>query len=293
MTTIYLFLLFILTTLSNAYILPQTFREFHPVGIYSNINKNKPFQFNIGSLPLLLWFPNNTHKPISIINVCKHLGNNLKDSSLINNKTCISCPFHNTIYNDSDNFGTTIIKNGIIWWSYKSYSKNPPYLKNNIKYVQKSIDINVSIISLVLNFIAIFFNNNYNKYYINFNKKRFFIKNYNKSKRILFVYPYTFFISDYKNPSYMITLFPINDNKTKLYIVIDYNINSTFLNNYLYMYIKNYLEKTNNNFRFKHLFMFKTENKNKYLSDIYKLYNNYNSLNDDNIKHFINNYKYY
>jgi phenylpropionate dioxygenase-like ring-hydroxylating dioxygenase large terminal subunit len=289
----YLLFLFLITIpFSSSYILPQTFREFHPIGIYSNINKHKPSQFNIGSLPLLLWFPHN-NKPITIINVCKHLGNNLKDSSLINNKTCLSCPFHNTIYNYSDNFGTTIIKNGIVWWSYKSYTNNPPYLKKNIKYMQKTIDINVNIISLVLNFIAIFFNNNYNKYYINFNKKRFFIKNYNKSKRILFIYPYTFFISDYKNPSYMITLFPVNDNKTKMYIVIDYNINSYFLNNYLYMYIKNYLEKTNNNFKFKHLFIFKSENKNKYLKDIYKLYNNYNSLNDDNIKHFINNYKFY
>jgi len=292
MINIKFILILIILPFLNSYILPQTFREFHPIGIYSNINKNKPLQFNLGPLPLLLWFPDNK-KPISIINVCKHLGNNLKDSILINNKTCLSCPFHNTIYNTSDNFGKTIVKNGIVWWTYKSYSNNPPYLKNKIKYVHKSVDININIISLVLNLLAIFFNDNYNKYYINFNKKRFFIKNYNNSKRILFVYPYTFFISDFKNPSYMITLLPINDNKTKLYIVIDYNINSYFLNNFLYMYLKNYLENTNNNFKFKNLFIFKSNNNNKFLKEIYSFYNNYHILNEDTIKHFINNYKYY
>ena len=289
----YYFLLFNIISLSYSYILPQTFREFHPVGIYSNINKNKPFQFNIGSLPLLLWFPNNTHKPISIINVCKHLGNNLKDSSLIYNKTCISCPFHNTIYNNSDNFGKTIIKDGIVWWTYKSYAKNPPHLKNNkSKFIQKSININTNFINLILNFLLIYFQDNYS-FFINYNKKRLFIKNNNKTKRILFIYPYTLFISDFKKPSYIITLQPIDDNKTKLYISIDYNINSHYLNNYLYMYLKNYLEKSNNNFKFRHLFMFKSDNKNNYLLDIYNFYYNYHHLNDDTIKLFIYNYKFY
>jgi len=61
----------------NSYILPQTFKDFHPIGIEKDINKNKPYNFNLGKLPLILWFDKN-NKPITIINTCKHLGNNLK-----------------------------------------------------------------------------------------------------------------------------------------------------------------------------------------------------------------------
>jgi len=285
-----------------SYVLPQTFREFHPIGIYSNINKNKPFEFKLGCLPLLIWFQNDNN-PITIINSCKHLGNNLKESSLSNNKSCLICPFHKTIYNQSDNFGTTIIKNGIIWWAYKSYSKDPPHLKNNIDYYHKSIDININLIGFVLNFLGIYFDdfdNNNKIYFKNKNSiKRLFIKNKDNTKRILFNYPYTFFISDYKRPSYMISILPINEAKTKMYITLnDDDINNHFyLNNFLFMSIKTYLEKANNEFIFNKKFMFnlklKTFNSPTYLEKVYNFYNNYSPINDISIYNFINNHKYY
>jgi len=289
----YLFFLILFFHLSLSYILPQTFREFHPIAINSHININKPYPFNLGKLSLLLWFSND-NKPITIINSCRHLGNNLKDSSFNNNKTCLICPFHNSIYNSNDNFGTTIIKNGIVWWSYKSYDKNPPYIKSNINYINKNIDINIDFISFIINFFTIYFNdfnNNINyKSYTNIKKKRFLIKDFNNNKRILFIYPYTFFISDFKKSTYMISLNPINDSKTKVYITINNEIES-YINNYLFITLKIYLEKCNNNFIYKNKFIFRIYN--SYIDTILNFYSNYSPINDFTINNFIINYKYY
>ena len=293
--------------LIESYILPQTFREFHPIGVYSNINKNKPYEFKLGCLPLLTWFPNSNSNtnPITIINSCKHLGNNLKEGSLNKEGSCLICPFHKTSYNESDNFGTTVVKNGIVWWSYKSYSKNPPYLKSNDDYYHKTVDININLIGFVLNFFSIYFDDfsdfddSNNKIYIK-NKnsiKRFFIKNKDNTKRILFSYPYTFFISDNKRPTYMISLLPIDESKTRMYITINNNNDNYFLNNFLFMSIKTYLEKAHNDFLFSKKFMFnlklKKYNSITYLEKVYNFYSNYSPLNDVSIYNFINNYKYY
>jgi hypothetical protein len=295
----------------ESYVLPQTFREFHPIGIYSNVNKNKPYEFKLGCLPLLTWFPNandndnaNANNPITIINSCKHLGNNLKEGSLNKNKSCLICPFHKTSYNELDNFGTTVVKNGIIWWSYKSYSKNPPYLKTN-DYYHKTVDININLIGFVLNFLGIYFddlndsNDSTNKIYVKHkdNTKRIFIKNKDNTKRILFSYPYTFFISDNKRPTYMISLLPLDETKTRIYISINNNYDNYFLNNFLFMSIKTHLEKAHNDFLFSKKFMFnlklKKYNSITYLEKIYNFYSNYSPLNDVSIYNFINNYKYY
>ncbi len=106
-----------------AYILPQTFKEFHPIGILKSINTKKPYTYNLGTLPMILWFDKNNN-PNSMINTCKHLGNNLKDSTIKNG--CLVCPFHKSSYNETDKFGSTIIKDGLIWWNYKSQLKIPP-----------------------------------------------------------------------------------------------------------------------------------------------------------------------
>jgi hypothetical protein len=66
----------------SCYILPQTFREWTIIGIDKNINNQKPYNYKIGNLPMVLWY-NNTN-PQTIINSChKHLGNTLKNSYII------------------------------------------------------------------------------------------------------------------------------------------------------------------------------------------------------------------
>lgn len=233
----------------ECYVLPQTFREFNPICIYSNIHKNKPYEFKLGYLFLSIKFPNN----------------NFKETSL----------------NQYNNFGTIVIKNGIVWWAYNNYTINPPYLKTNGDYYHKTIDINTNLIDFVLKFFNIYFdefNEFYNKIYIKNkdNIKRVFIKNKYNTKRILFSYPYTFFISDNKKPTYMISLLPLNKNKTRIYITINNN-NKYILNNFLFMIIKNYFEKINNNFLFN--LKFKKYNSRIYLEKIYNFYSNYTIYN--------------
>jgi len=283
-----IFSLFI--SITSSYILPQIYREFHPIGIYSSINKNNIYPFNIGPIPFLLWFPFNNN-PISIINTCKHLGNNLKDSSLNLNKSCLICPFHNISHDINDNFGTTIIKNNIIWWSFKSFHKNPPFIKYNNNNDIKTFDINIDFISFILNFLSFYFNSSNNNYsYLIKNKnhiKRLFIKYNDNSKRILFIYPYTFFISNNKEKSHLISLFPTNSYNTKLYINNYYS--------YYYNSFKELFEKKTNTFKFKNLFILKSSN-NNYLEKINKFYNdNYYDINNEykTTLNFMKNYKYY
>ncbi len=280
----------------TAYIAPQTFREWHPIGIVKNINiKNKPFVFNIGTLPMLLWFSNQNQKPNSIINVCKHLGNNLKDSTITNN--CLICPFHKQVYNHTDNFGSIVQSNGLFWWSYKSYTKVPyinQIIKTNDKPYNYQIDINIDLITFILNFIS-FFDNDNSFYYHKKNNNIIIISN-NKFK-IYFKYPYTIIIKikSFKG-SYIISILPLSYNKLRLFITT-YNPYGNLLS-VLYMnYIKYIFENkiTTNNLYIKNFFLFKQgmHDKNKYLEIIYKMFKDYMFLNDFTINQFMINKNYY
>jgi len=96
-------LLFLLSTVQG-FILPQFVREWHPIGIENQIDRNKPYVFNIGKLPMVLWYDNNT--PISTLNICKHLGAKL-DNAIINNG-CLHCSNHLTGYNQTDALGKVV-----------------------------------------------------------------------------------------------------------------------------------------------------------------------------------------
>ena len=285
----------------NAYIAPQTFREWHPIGIKQSIN-NKPIIFNIGTLPMLLWFSNLEKKPNSIINVCKHLGNNLKDSKIKND--CLICPFHNQIYNQTDNFGSVIESNGLFWWSYKSYSKAPyinQIIKTNDKPYNYHIDINIDLITFILNFISFFDNDSYydsnlnSKFYHN-NKKKIIMISNDKFK-IFFKYPYTIIIKtkDFKG-SYIISILPLSYNKLRLFITT-YNPYGNLLS-VLYMnYIKYIFENkiTTDNLYIKNFFLFKKgiNDKNKYLEIIYQMFKDYMFLTEFTVNQFMINKNYY
>jgi len=270
----YLFLLFIQST--NTYIIPQTFRYFFPVGIYNN--KNNLYEFKLGTLPFITWFPNENN-PITIINSCKHIGNNLKNSKLTNNKNCIVCPFHNTIYNNSDNFGTTIIKNNIIWWSYKNIYNNPPYLKNN-HINPKQININVNYMHIILNIINLYFNDiskDY-KYFYNIKKQRLFIKN--NIFKLYYIFPFSFFLSEYKSSTSFITLLPIDNHNTKIYFINYNDINK----------LKKYMEYSYNPYTFKYMTSIKDTNSISY--KIKKIFENFHDFNDFSVFNFLKNHKF-
>ena len=95
----------------------------------------------------------------------------------------------------------------------------------------------------------------------------------------------------------MISLLPIDETKTRMYISINNNNDNYFLNNFLFMSVKTYLEKAHNDFLFSKKFMFnlklKKYNSITYLEKVYNFYSNYSPLNDVSIYNFINNYKYY
>ena len=315
MLFVFTFLLYLST--SYSYILPQTFKDFQPVGIYNHKHNHnhKNYQFNFGVLPLLLWYDDNKN-PNVIINSCKHLGNNLKNSKIKNN--CLICPFHHSSYSKNESLGTTIINDGLIWWAYKPHHNNPPHLpvlnknKENYETINFKIDININFINCILNILYL----NQNIKYL-FRNKKLFIKNENI--KMFYKYPYTIIISNSLNSLnllnslniksiFMINLFPISNDITRLYISIkSIKTNNIFLNflNFIqllyikiYIYkLKFYLEKTYSRFIFKNEFIFKDNTKKNnelYLEKVYELYREYMSFNDvSTIKHFLLNKNFY
>lgn len=283
----------------TAYIAPQTFREWHPIAISKSINIKKPFIFNIGHLPMILWFANN--KSNVMINSCKHLGNNLKDSKI--NNGCLVCPFHKQSYNQTDNLGSIANSNGLLWWSYKSNYKNPfSIIKTEDKPYNFQIDINNDLISFILNFISLFDNNNTNNanntnhYYHNKNKKIVMITN--NDFKILFKYPYSIIIKMNKFKGvFMISILPLSFDKLRLFVTT-YNPYSNLLS-FLYMnYIKkifeNNNENPNRNYVKNFLLLSKGINdKNKYLEIINEMFKNYDILNDYTIINFMRNKNFY
>lgn len=296
----------------DCYILPQVYREFHPIGIYNNIDKNKPFLFNIGKLPLLLWFDNNN--PITIINSCKHLGNDLSNGYI--KDKCFLCPFHKTVYNNSDNFGSTVIKDGLVWWNYKSFYKNPPKIpmndknENNYDTINFKMNININFINFIINFIYIN-NNNINIKLLSKNKKLFITVNDNYNKiRFYYKYPYSIIISYNFNhkikSTFMINLLPIATDKTRLYISIKYKkgfinyinnwFNAMIIKYYLFKFKNKYENSNNNNdIKFNYMLSFKNKkNNDDYIYEVFNFYKDYMDLfYETTIHNFLINKNYY
>lgn len=275
-------LVFIRYPFCYSYVLPQTFREWTPIGINNQIDKTKPYFFNLGNMPMLLWY-NKNQVPNVMINTCKHLGNSLSDS-YIDKNNCLICPHHKTAYNENDNMGSTVINNqdGLIWWSYKSYTKTPFKFSSVCynDYYNSYIDVNVDIISCVLNLIADF---NYDTYKTSRHGMKFLFKD-KKNNRLLFLYPYTIII---KNDDYYYKygISPIGVYNSRIFISSN---NKKGFDNYLN------LEKKTNFFPFKLRMAFTNDNKKKAEEQIFNLYmNKYMIIDDNTIHHFLMNRKYY
>lgn len=127
----------------DAFISPTTpFNSWHCVDFIKNIDTRKPHAFNIGELPLVVWF-NSTLQPITTVNVCSHMGSKL-DKGKINNG-CLTCPYHGLEHNDKHAFGNSMIFEDKLWWSYEPIKKTPPKVPfyNNKKYATTNIKIDV------------------------------------------------------------------------------------------------------------------------------------------------------
>jgi nitrite reductase/ring-hydroxylating ferredoxin subunit len=268
-------------TLKSAFILPQIVREWHPIAIENNIDKSKPYVYNIGKLPMVLWYDDK--KPITTINICKHLGAKL-DTGIINDG-CLFCSNHLTSYNQTDGVGSLLLRNGLLWWSYKSYIKNPPMIfKETTKLHQTYIDINVNLINVILEFI---YSNNKNK--IKYRKNKFFFSEdlFNAEHRFYYKYPYYLKGSINNKINYSIVFLPLEENKTRLFINIANDIDmQDFFNYFLNEKLKNLNNYDHNNY-LKYLIMLK--NDNTYMKQIFLLFDKYSFPNDFTISSF---YKY-
>jgi hypothetical protein len=112
----------------NTYAFTHFFNNWHCVGI--NPCLDKPYKFKIGELPLVAWKKNDTI--LSTINICRHLGSKLNKGTIKNGN--LHCPYHNLKHDESNNFGKIIMFEDKLWWSYNPIYPTPP----NIPFYNKS-----------------------------------------------------------------------------------------------------------------------------------------------------------
>jgi phenylpropionate dioxygenase-like ring-hydroxylating dioxygenase large terminal subunit len=128
------------------------FNNWNCVGIKNNINTKKPYSFNVGELPLVLWNDDNGNL-FSTINICKHMGSTLDKGCIKNGK--LQCPYHGLKYDSTDKIGETIEQDGKIFWSYKPYIKKPhsiPFANNkNYNKMYLEIDMDSSLLDCAYN----------------------------------------------------------------------------------------------------------------------------------------------
>jgi hypothetical protein len=234
-----------------AFTLPPIFREWHCVGFEKNIDRTKPYQFNIGELPMVTWF-DNKNNIYSTINFCKDMGVTVSSDNLIYPPHKIQ--YNNNVINmDNDKFGTSTIYQNKLWWSYDPIDILPPKIplyNKNYETIYMEFDINSYITECLIHLMDV---NNYNKpigYNLNIqpsnvNNYRFnynnvgisfdynILTNLNKNIKlsenfIYYRYPSTVWLKssvnyweknrlEYDNIILNINLLPINTNKTKWY----------------------------------------------------------------------------
>jgi hypothetical protein len=242
--------------LSNIHILPSLYNEWHCIGFNNNIDKSKPYHFNIGSLQIITHFKNDTNNTLNPLTTI--ILNPLKCINKMNYEIYLNILSikYNLEYVEQNIYGTTLFYQDRLWWSYKPLKKLPPYLPfyndKNYNLLPIELDINANIIDCIINNMNI---NIYNKTFeylnINYNKKIKLSDNY-----LYYNYPSTMWYKiytpldlqkqKYKNIIININMTPINLNKTKWYIIIINNKNK--LKNYnikkeIYNILYNFIKK--------------------------------------------------
>tara|TARA_B110001450_G_scaffold91740_1_gene86981 strand:- start:3455 stop:4447 length:993 start_codon:yes stop_codon:yes gene_type:complete len=99
-----------------------------------HIINNKPFKFEVGSIPLITW-QNDDKKLVSTLNACKHMGSKLDSGSICNGN--LYCPYHGIKHTIEDSCGIIKKHDGKIWWSYNPIDNNIPTIPyfNDSTYV--------------------------------------------------------------------------------------------------------------------------------------------------------------
>ena len=252
-----LFLFNLICCYVYAFTLPSNFREWHCVGFEKNLDRTKPYKFNIGELPMVTWF-DNKNNTYSTINICKHMGGILSNGEISKNGNLI-CPNHKLQYNNYDKFGVTTIYQNKLWWSYDPIDILPPKIplyNKNYETLYMEFDTNSYITECLTHFMDVnnYYNpigydinlqaSNVNNYRFNFNNVGILFNYYmltnlksniKLSENYLhYKYPSTVWFRssksyreknrlDYDNIILNINLLPINITNTKWYITITFN----------------------------------------------------------------------
>jgi nitrite reductase/ring-hydroxylating ferredoxin subunit len=240
-----------------AFTLPSIFKEWYCVGFEKNIDRTKPYRFNIGELPMVTWF-DNKNNTCSTINICKHMGATLSNGEISKNGNLI-CPHHKIQYNYNDKFGVTTIYQNKLWWSYDPSEILPPKIplyNKNYETIYMEFDINSHVTDCLINFMDVnnYYNpighnlnlqpSNVNNYRFNFNNVGILfdynmVTNLNKNIKlsenfIYYNYPSNVWFRssvsywgknrlEYDNIFLNINLLPLTTNKTKWYITVTFN----------------------------------------------------------------------
>lgn len=239
----------------TSFTLSSIFREWYCIGFENNIDRSKPYKFNIGELPMVSWF-DNKNNTYSSINICKHNGAELSNGKITNGN--LICPNHKIQYKSDDNFGITKVYENKLWWSYEPKNILPPKIplynkKYDIIEMEYEIDsyiteclltlMNVNNYDNPLGYNLILQPNNVNNYRYNndigilfdYNLLTNMNINLKLSENFLYYkYPSTIWFRhsinyrennrlEYDNIFLNINLLPLNINKTKWYVTITYN----------------------------------------------------------------------
>lgn len=104
------------------------YRYWNCIGFKHSFVDNKPYQFNVGEIPLVAWkTENDTY--LSTLNFCKHFGSTLNEGKIEDG--CLKCPYHGYKHSDKDKCGVIVEHDNKLWWSYNPVEKVPqtiPYI---------------------------------------------------------------------------------------------------------------------------------------------------------------------
>lgn len=150
----YLLLINYICTVSGFVLSSSPFNDWFAIDFVKNIDKNKPYTFQVGELPLVAWFPDTEQdRAHTTINICKHMGSKLDHGTV--NDGCLRCPYHGLSYDSEDAFGETMIYQDKLWWSYEPKRKKPSSIPfyNNKNYHKSflKVDMNANIVDCALN----------------------------------------------------------------------------------------------------------------------------------------------
>ena len=111
------------------------FHHWHCIDFKKNMRTDRPYAFNVGELSLITWFDKD--EPKTMLNICK-----VQNNSLV-------CPLHGIHHSMNDTFGTTMIFEDKIWWSYEPIkckpSSTPFYNHANYETITMKIDIHENV----------------------------------------------------------------------------------------------------------------------------------------------------